>query len=66
MLTMLNKVYVYTDTACTLNEATLDKGVENCYDEPAGMASYRLVCGRRYPIPHSTRTGLSASPSQTW
>ncbi|KAG6362961.1 hypothetical protein INS49_008056 [Diaporthe citri] len=59
-------VYVYNDANCTVNEVTLDLGFENCYDDTTGLGSYKVVCGRRYPIPHTTKTStsLSASASQ--
>lgn len=60
------QVYVYNDANCTTNEVTLNLGFENCYDDTTGLGSYKVICGGRYPIPHTTKTSasLAASASQ--
>lgn len=63
---LTEQVYVYNDVNCTVNETTLDLGVDKCWDDTTGLNSFKAVCGRRYPTPRGSGSSSSILPTSAF
>lgn len=63
---LTEQVYVYNDVNCTVNETTLDLGVDKCWDDTTGLNSFKAVCGRRYPTPRGSSSRSSSLPTSAF